>query len=402
MGFVAVEKNMEDTACPLCGRSERTRLYRNGPEGNGLSGVAVSVVQCNDCGFLYSAPRLSVAALEAYYAASSLASGQVFRDESAAGVYPRLYAQRAKFLAAFMGRRTSGRLLDIGCGNGGFLRALADCQLPGWQLQGLEPSQGAVVRCRELGFDVVAQSLETADFPPHSFDVISMVSVLEHLPDPLAALHGCRRILKPDGLLLIEVPDNLQPELSLTSHFNVEHIVHFTPYTLQEMLLQAGFPERSRELAAAGVIRQVSAQSLSSWGGMADPVAADDRHEVLRIVKAYAVAEAQLLSAVRIRVTTSLNAWHRAGLTVAIYGAGIHSLQLASLVDLNGLVSCFVDGDPAKQGGTFLGLPVYPPEALRELGVAAVLISSNRFVDEMLHKVRAICGDNVEIASCYQ
>jgi len=392
---------MEDLPCPLCGADVRTLLYRNARQSSGLGEIPVYVVQCDACGFLYTAPRPDQAARDTYYAGSALASGQVYRDESAAGLFPRLYAQRADFLAGVLGKRRGGSLLDVGCGNGGFLRALAAAGLVDWQLRGLEPSQHAVATCCSHGLDVVCGGVGYDAYAPGSFDAITMISVLEHLPDPLASLHWCRRLLKPDGVLFLEVPDNLQPELSLTSHFNVEHIMHFTPWTLQQMLMQAGFFQRLRDGTARGVIRQASAASLDPWERQADPACADDRAELRRVVGDYALAERQLVDGVCVRVEAALARWHAVGRRVAIYGAGLHSAQLGALVDLPRHVTCFIDGDPAKQGTTFLGLPVYAPEHLPELCIGAVLISSCRFVDEMVHKVASVCGEEIEIASCY-
>ena len=60
-----------------------------------------------------------------------------------------------------------------------------------------------------------------------------------------------------------------------------------------------------------------------------------------------------------------------------------------------------IDGDPMKQGTTFLDFPVFAPEQIVELGIDAILVSSHRFQDEIVSKIRQVAGENIEIALCY-
>jgi 2-polyprenyl-3-methyl-5-hydroxy-6-metoxy-1,4-benzoquinol methylase len=90
-------------------------------------------------------------------------------------------------------------ILDLGCGNGGLLRRM---QRYGFQaLSGLDPY--APVEANEPGFSVRRADLSAAT---HSYDLIMMHHVLEHLPDPKAALVSARSRLKPGGKVLVRVP----------------------------------------------------------------------------------------------------------------------------------------------------------------------------------------------------
>ncbi len=103
----------------------------------------------------------------------------------------------------------------------------------------------------KFGLDVRNTDLHEACFEPHSFDVITAGDVLEHIRDPLAFLNEIRRILKPDGILYLAVPDfgSLHYRvMSFVARFNhrnyfvlPHHIFHFTAKTLEKLLRKAGF-----------------------------------------------------------------------------------------------------------------------------------------------------------------
>jgi 2-polyprenyl-3-methyl-5-hydroxy-6-metoxy-1,4-benzoquinol methylase len=98
-----------------------------------------------------------------------------------------------------------GRLLDVGCGNGAFLATMRDL---GWDVMGVEPDPEAVaVAVNVHKLPVIAGTLEEAHLPAASFDAISMYHVIEHVPDAIALMAECRRILKPGGRVVMLTPN---------------------------------------------------------------------------------------------------------------------------------------------------------------------------------------------------
>ena len=99
-----------------------------------------------------------------------------------------------------------GKLLDIGCGNG---RLLWLARRAGFEVAGLELSSSLADRVRrELGVDVIAADfLSMADEPASCCDVVVLRHVLEHLPDPLAAMGRIRARLAPSGHAVLEFPN---------------------------------------------------------------------------------------------------------------------------------------------------------------------------------------------------
>lgn len=94
-----------------------------------------------------------------------------------------------------------GKLLDIGAGTGDFLLVAKN---NGWQVTGVEPSQKAKEIAKGKGVSFVEQ---TSELESHSFDVITMWHVLEHVPDLEAQIKELKRVLKPSGTLLVAVPN---------------------------------------------------------------------------------------------------------------------------------------------------------------------------------------------------
>lgn len=101
--------------------------------------------------------------------------------------------------------RRKGRLLDIGCGNGKFLKLMKGL---GWDVVGIEidPLAADIAR-KQIGETVIIGSLEDAHFRDNSFDAITMSHVIEHVYNPNSLLRECFRILKPDGQLVILTPN---------------------------------------------------------------------------------------------------------------------------------------------------------------------------------------------------
>ena len=135
-------------------------------------------------------------------------------------------------------------VLDIGCGNGGFLARVAQA---GWSVFGVEPDDEAVERCRAKGLNVVVGGVEKlAKFSTGTFDWVTLSHVIEHVHDPRTLLQEALRILKPGGILWLETP-NIQSE----GHRKYEvywrglevprHLVIFNRLSLRQLLEQCGF-----------------------------------------------------------------------------------------------------------------------------------------------------------------
>jgi 2-polyprenyl-3-methyl-5-hydroxy-6-metoxy-1,4-benzoquinol methylase len=108
-----------------------------------------------------------------------------------------------------------GVFLDVGCGDG---RLIYHLRKLGWEVVGIDLSDLYVKKCQSYGLDVRQTSFEAAGFDDHSFDVIYMGDVIEHLKDPVRMLKTMREKLKAGGMLAVRTP-NAASGYSLLSFF---------------------------------------------------------------------------------------------------------------------------------------------------------------------------------------
>jgi SAM-dependent methyltransferase len=161
-------------------------------------GTALADVgRCRDCGHMQLVPMPDTAMLESAYA--DAASEDYLAEE------PGQRATAGDVLARVERHRPPGDLLDLGCWIG-FL--LAEANGRGWRGRGVEPSRFASTVARDrFGLDVVTDELFTAPLPEASFDAVVLGDVIEHLPDPAAALERIGALLRPQGVLAMMLPD---------------------------------------------------------------------------------------------------------------------------------------------------------------------------------------------------
>lgn len=220
--------------CPVCG-SLRSTLYLDGddelsPESVGSSRTKLShgrILKCSDCGLAFRAHRPSPEELALLYRS---ASDEVYEAELP---NRRRTAARHKQLVERY-RPEAGRILDVGCASGLFLKAMADA---GWQVFGVEPSSSQFERARKLlGEDAQLRqcTLQEAELP--KVDVITLWDVLEHVDDPVGFTQQCASHLDPGGLLIVNVPRIDSPMAHLLGErwplLLAEHLNYFTKQSL--------------------------------------------------------------------------------------------------------------------------------------------------------------------------
>jgi 2-polyprenyl-3-methyl-5-hydroxy-6-metoxy-1,4-benzoquinol methylase len=161
-------------------------------------------------------------------------------------VKERLQVRDYNHTRAVLNRRypQRGKLLEVGSGLGYLLDAF---RKDGWEVLGVEPFYQCCRYAREnMGLEIVNAILETADLPDATFDVVIMNHVIEHLDDPLRTLRQVYRVLKFNGLLVIETPryDTLMFKLFGRRERSIScsgHIYFFTTQTLKSLYEAAGF-----------------------------------------------------------------------------------------------------------------------------------------------------------------
>ena len=208
------------------------RLYG---AASGLPGTQ-RLVRCLDCGMIYETPRFDAATIIAGYA-SSKEEGHDSQYHMRVASFLRALRRHAAHLPP-----PGARVLDIGTAGGAFLDAAAAF---GYSAVGMEPSQDLVARGRARGLAMEQGTIDHHGFAPQSFDLVTLWDVIEHLPDPRAALVEVRRLLRPGGTLLINFPDigTWQARLAGRRFWWLisVHLHHFTRATLADLCRRSGF-----------------------------------------------------------------------------------------------------------------------------------------------------------------
>jgi 2-polyprenyl-3-methyl-5-hydroxy-6-metoxy-1,4-benzoquinol methylase len=190
----------ETIVCNLCGSDSTTPLFETRDCLLNLPGN-YRFVRCRVCGLIYVNPQPTWAERAGHYASVYRGYHRLETEPSPLQRRSMEYGlhKRCRIVASHL---RGGRLLDAGCGGGDFLYWTHQRQ--GWRVYGLERvSEMALVARRRYSLRVAVGDLIQPGFASGSFDVVTLWTVLEHLPDPAHGLSECARILRPGGLLVV-------------------------------------------------------------------------------------------------------------------------------------------------------------------------------------------------------
>jgi len=218
------ERFVDPAQCQACGGTLQIR-FATVRDPRTLE--TFSILECSRCGLGHTSPRPSH--LEKYY--RDYHGG---RHGKTADYCAR---RRVRILQQVTGN-TTGRLLDIGCGDGTFLLA---ARAAGWSVVGTEMN---ATFPRQAGLEVYPKISDVRSHAP--FDSITLWHTLEHLPDPRATLKEIHGLLSSNGALIIAVPNagGLQARAFGAKWFHLDvprHLYHFTRSSLASVLQSEGF-----------------------------------------------------------------------------------------------------------------------------------------------------------------
>jgi SAM-dependent methyltransferase len=244
----------------------------------------------------------------------------------------------------------TGRLLDIGCGNGAFLRAFSR-QCPKWSLAGLEVSDQNRALVESIP-GVQAFYTGLLGSVEGNFNLISLLHVLEHLPLPKQTLEEVREKLLPDALVLVQVPDcEKNPFMLLVA----DHATHFFPKHLELLVRNAGF-----EIAvptAEWVPKEISVVGRRPGQDSNPPIASEQLsgHGAATEIR----RRLQWLES----VANQAKALSRLG-SFGVFGTSIAGTWVFS--EVQGKVDFFVDEDPNRIGQQHFGIPICSPQEVSD------------------------------------
>lgn len=236
---------MREVACAVCDGTASRMLYESTIKQADVQaghvdpyGAHYRIVRCRRCGLIYATPIFDEAEVEALYTASPHSNVADGEDANVRRTMELYYRLARPWLA---GR---GRMLDIGCDIGLLLKIAHDDGFG--EVYGIEPVPVAAAVARQVpGALVTSEFYERQVYPPASFDLISLIHVVDHLVQPMAVLERARSHLRPGGVILAVV-HNIDSLLGRVlgerfPPYNLYHHAYFSPRTLRLLFERAGF-----------------------------------------------------------------------------------------------------------------------------------------------------------------
>lgn len=230
--------------CPLCGAPGTLRLYEAGdprfdrPE-------RFKVQWCATCRNASTLPRPLAHDLPEHYPESYDPYRPDLSERVGSAVHRALLTVGMRFGPGWTDDLALGSLLDVGCGNGAYMAAMAR---RGFAVTGIDMSPRACELVARRGLPVLQGDFLEVDLPPESFDVVTMNHFLEHSLDPRASLRKAHAILRRGGTLVVGVPnfDSWARRRFGASWSDLDlprHVTHFTPRGLRRLLGECGFAD---------------------------------------------------------------------------------------------------------------------------------------------------------------
>ena len=234
-----------EMACPLCGGSAGVRLRgydrKAGPEVFTFLGFADPISRwtvCAGCGFVYQNPRPDPARVIALYEQGLYREHREYSAHFFRNRY-RYPVEHYRWLAGRVRVPPTPRMLDIGAGFGGAVRAFRDL---GARAEGIEADPNLVAAATaRFGVHLTRTDIEATPVPDTAWDVVYSAHTHEHFADVVGVTRHLRRLLAPGGHLLLVLPTFRFGARNAQGFLNVFHLSMFTARTLRNLLVLTGF-----------------------------------------------------------------------------------------------------------------------------------------------------------------
>ncbi len=239
---------MENVECNICGKDDYIVIYKakyseiededalvEKFKSSGDELLIDQVVKCNNCKLIYINPRIRPDLVVKGY---SLGEDPDFVSQARGREIT--FVKSLKLIEKYAKK---GRVLDVGTAGGSFLHV---AKKRGWEVYGVEPSKWLCDWGKQnYGIDIKPGTIYDGKFEDDFFDMVSLWDVLEHVPNPKKELLEINRVLKKDGVLVVNYPDIgswLSKAMGRKWIFLLSvHLFYFTRRTIKKILRDSGF-----------------------------------------------------------------------------------------------------------------------------------------------------------------
>jgi 2-polyprenyl-3-methyl-5-hydroxy-6-metoxy-1,4-benzoquinol methylase len=214
------------------------------------------LVKCADCGFVFcSRIPMQVELNEAY--------NKYGRNDYLSPITIIRYNELLDKMEEY---RKTNRLIDVGCGIGYFLEI---AKQRGWEVFGTEYTDNAVEICRNKGINMQQGVLDSKNYEPRYFDIITSFEVMEHINNPNSEAENFRKILRQGGLLYVTTPNfNGFSRHIVKENWNIvhypEHLSYYTPKTISYLMKLHGFKAKKILTTGISITRIKTSMKLSN------------------------------------------------------------------------------------------------------------------------------------------
>jgi SAM-dependent methyltransferase len=272
---LAAAGSEQDSRCPACQSPDSRALFEATDRLYRTTDRNFRIIECRRCRLIRLSPQPDVRELRAYYPDNYWFTPEAETVDHLEELYRRIVLRdHLNFVRrALRSSQADGPILDVGCGGGLFLKMLAE---RGYRVAGLDFSPGAArLAWKSNGVPVACGTLSNAPLASNSCSAVTMFHVLEHVNDPHAYLDEARRLLKPEGRVILQVPNAACWQFLLLgknwSGLDVpRHLWNFRPPNLDLLLERSGFEIVRRKYFSLRDNPAGLATSLAPW---LDPMA---------------------------------------------------------------------------------------------------------------------------------
>ncbi len=229
--------------CPICGEQSHKK-HAEGKDHN-VTGNVFTITECMNCGFRFTNPRPKEKHIYKYYQSKNYISHSSTKKGFINKVYHLVrsyqFYKKKKIIQKFSNIK-KGKILDVGCGTGDFLKHMASS---GWEADGVETDKGAKrVAEKKLG-KKIEEKLDLVN-EENKYDVISLWHVLEHVYNVEGYLKKLNKLLKRGGVLVVGVPncasyDAKKYKGNWVAYDLPIHLSHFRKNNIKELAKKSSF-----------------------------------------------------------------------------------------------------------------------------------------------------------------
>lgn len=348
--------------CPVCGGNiteNINKIVMRIPEDYHLPD-SYNVVVCETCGMVYSDTKAAMKDYDWYYSHCNFYGDDSKCDNSLS------YDILEEFLTEYC--RKDSAMLNIGSGNGRFEVAL---KRNGYtDVTGIDPSSESVERLKNAGIKSYIGNiyLPVSQDEENKYDFISLIGVIEHLLFPGKGIENVRKLLKTEGIFIINIPDysmlGKNTKEIIPHYFNLEHINYFSEISLDNLMNQFGMQSIAEKRVKDELFRCYTKAGTSN----------EARKDTVTWKAVSEYFETQRGKEERIsKIIAGLIETQR---EIMIWGTGAFVMNLIATTDLGKCrIRGFVDNNKIKQGRELYGHTIYAPEILKDKNYTVLICS---------------------------